>query len=191
MTQHIYIFDSPDGTGKTEIAKELSRRICVPYFKMNSEHQNWRDRTFKEALRFDQTYLSQFLKQTRYSAIIDRAFPAEWVYSKVFNRETDDRVLLAVDKEFADMNATIIIPLRRSYKNSRPDEVVPEDRLQEIHDMYLKFCEWTRCSTIQVFVDDFDNNLNEEINSIYRGLDLIESCRTLHNSQGDFVMEKQ
>ena len=66
MKQQIYIFDSPDGTGKTEIGKELSRRINIPYFKMTTEHENWRKGTFKEALRFDQTYIVEFLKQTRY-----------------------------------------------------------------------------------------------------------------------------
>jgi len=172
--QKIYIFDSPDGTGKTEIAKELSRRIQVPYFKMTTEHENWRKGTFIDALRFDQTYLAQFLKQTRHSAIIDRAFPAEWVYSRVFGRMTDHDVLNKVDADFAELGARIIMPLRRDYTNTRDDEVVPREKYQAIHNMYLQFSSWTKCSVVQLYVDDFENKLSDEIHQIYQGLDDVD-----------------
>ena len=185
MKQQIYIFDSPDGTGKTEIAKELSRKINVPYFKMTTEHENWRKGTFKEALRFDQTYIVEFLKQTRYSAIIDRAYPAEWVYSNVFGRGTDYEVLKRVDEQFALLKATIIIPLRKDYSNSREDEVVPHEKLQTIHNMYNEFCDWTMCSTLRIYVDTYGNNLKREIDAIYSGLDLIDA------GHKDIVMENK
>jgi len=166
MNQKIYIFDSPDGTGKTEIGKCLSSVYGIPYFKVTTEHDNWRKGTFIDALRFDQTYISQFLEQTGQSVIIDRAYPAEWVYSQVFGRKTDDAVLKRVDTTFARLGTTIVIPLRHSYKGSRVDEVIPEDKLQLIHDTYLKFAEWTACNTIQLYVDDFDNNLAKELKQI-------------------------
>lgn len=167
-TQKIYIFDSPDGTGKTEISKELSRRIGIPYFKMTTEHENWRNGTFKEALRFDQTYIAEFLRQTHHSVIIDRAYPAEWVYSKVFNRETDDVVLERVDRIFSDLGAFIVIPVRDDYSNSREDEVVPREKLQEIHDTYKMFAEWTKCHVIELNVDKLQNDLNAEMDSIFQ-----------------------
>lgn len=180
MRQRIYIFDSPDGTGKTEIAKGLSWRIDVPYFKMTTEHENWRKGTFKEALRFDQTYIAEFLRQTRYDAILDRAYPAEWVYSRVFKRDTDELVLHKVDKQFADLGTTIIIPLRQDYSSSRPDEVVPREKLRELHDAYLQFAQWTKCNVIKLYVDDFDNDLNKEIEAIYKGF--------VRNDQGQRVV---
>src|SRR3954464_5618431 len=87
------IFDSPDGTGKTNIAQALAKELRVPYFRMGSQHDNWRARKFKEALEFDQTYISEFLSQTKHSVIIDRAYPSEWVYSRVYGRETNEEVL--------------------------------------------------------------------------------------------------
>lgn len=170
FAQKVFIFDSPDGTGKTEIGKEMAKRAGIPYFKMTTEHENWRKGTFKEALRFDQTYIVEFLKQTRFSVVIDRAYPAEWVYSKVYKRKTDEEVLRKVDTEFAKLKATIIIPLRRDYTNSRPDEVVEKKYLPKLHDMYLEFVKWSKCDCIPLYVDDLQNDLNKEIAAIYRGL---------------------
>lgn len=161
--QKIIIFDSPDGTGKTEISRALSKELKIPYFRMGSQHDNWRKGRFKEALEFDQTYLVEFLKQTKYDVIIDRAYPSEWVYSFVYNRETNLKVLEQVDREFARLGAYIVIPLRRDYRNSRPDEVVKESELSMLHTRYLDFRKWTRCSTITMIVDDFNNDIDKQL----------------------------
>lgn len=161
--QQIVIFDSPDGTGKTEIARGLSKELKIPYFRMATQHHNWRTNRFKEALEFDQTYLAQFLKQTRTNVVIDRAYPAEWVYSQVFKRKTNMDVLRQVDDEFARLGAYIIIPLRHNYENSRKDEVVPESKLIALHEKYLEFREWTKCNTITMYVDAFENDLDKQL----------------------------
>ncbi len=161
--QKIVIFDSPDGTGKTEIARGLSQELKVPYFRMATQHDNWRKNKFKEALEFDQTYLAEFLRQTRTDVIIDRAYPAEWVYSQVFKRETNLEVLRKVDDAFASMGAHIVIPLRHNYEKNRKDEVVPQSKLIALHEKYLEFREWTRCSTIAIYVDSFGNNLERQL----------------------------
>lgn len=168
------MLDSPDGTGKTEIGRHLSKRLEIPYFKMTTEHENWRHRTFIDALRFDQTYISEFLKQTKHSAIIDRAYPAEWVYSRVFKRMTDDEVLKRVDSQFALMNAVIIIPMRKDYRNSREDEIIPKEKLQDIHDTYNLFCDWTQCRTMRIYVDTYENDLKREEWAFFTALDLFD-----------------
>ena len=84
----VIIFEGPDGVGKTEIARALEKEIRIsslfpdepwktpiPYFRMGSQHENWRKGRFKDALEFDQTYISEFLAQTKFSVIIDRAYP--------------------------------------------------------------------------------------------------------------------
>jgi thymidylate kinase len=168
--QQIIIFDSPDGTGKTNIAQSLSARLHIPYFKMNTEHQNWRAGKFKTALEFDQTYLLQFLKQTGHSVIIDRAYPAEWVYSKVFKRETNDDLLEEIDRGFAELRTNIVIPLRRDYSKNRADELVSNDKLPELHAEYQRFSRWSKCRSIQIHVDDFGNALHAETDFICRYL---------------------
>lgn len=170
MTQNVIIFDSPDGTGKTEIALALSKELNIPYFKMNTEHENWRKGKFKEALEFDQTYLAEFLLQTKHSAIIDRAYPAEWVYSQVYGRETNMSILEQVDAKFAKMGARIIIPVRRNYNEARSDELVENHMLPILHEKYIEFKKWTKCNTITIYVDAFYNNLEYEIPALKREL---------------------
>lgn len=161
--QKIIVFDGPDGCGKTNMGQGLSLDQKVPYFKMTTEAENWRKGTFMEALRFDQTYLAEFLKQTKTDVIIDRAYPSEFVYSRVFNRPTDMQVLRKVDEAFARMGAYIIIPVRHDYSKNRLDDLVPQDKLQEIHDTYMQFRKWSKCSTITIFVDDYGDDLKKEI----------------------------
>lgn len=164
--QEIIIFDGPDGCGKTNIGQALSKHIGVPYFKMNTEHENWRKGKFKEALQFDQTYLAEFLKQVGCSVIIDRAYPAEWVYSQVFQRETDMETLRKVDDTFAVLDARIIIPVRRDYSTNREDELVGKEMLPILHKKYMEFRDWSNCSTHVLLVDDYQDNLRLELDAI-------------------------
>jgi thymidylate kinase len=161
--QRIIIFDGPDGCGKTEMGKELSKRTGIPYFRMATQHENWRTGKFKEALEFDQTYIAEFLKQTCYSAIIDRAYPSEWVYSSVFKRETNPAVLRSVDGIFSELGADIIIPVKESYERNREDEVIPSDKYKAIHDKYIEFSKWTRCRAWVMNVDSLGCDIEREI----------------------------
>jgi thymidylate kinase len=172
--QRIFMLEGPDGCGKTQIAKELSRRYKIPYFRMDTQHQNWKvPGAFVNALRFDQTYSAAFLKQTGYSVVLDRGFPSEFCYSKVFKRKTDEVVLCDVDEAFAKLGTVVIIPMRSSYASVK-DEVVPLEKMQEIHTTYHDFCNWTACKTIRIYTDDFLNDLDLEIPEIKKGLRDVE-----------------
>lgn len=159
----IIIMEGPDGCGKTEIGKGLSKVLGIPYFKMTTEVQNWRKGKFKEALEFDQTYLLQFLKQTGHSAIIDRAYPSEWVYSQVYNRETNEDIMQMIDYGFSKLDTHIVIPWREDYSNNRHDDLVTNDKLQAIHDKYFEFMKWTGCDKIPINVDRYKNDLGREL----------------------------
>jgi thymidylate kinase len=169
--QRIIILDGPDGCGKTNIGQELSRYLGIPYFKVNSEIAHWRQGKFKEALEFDQTYISEFLLQTGYDVIVDRAYPSEYVYSKVFKRETNIEVLKKVDEAFAKMGAVIVIPVKHDYSKNRQDELVENSKLDEIHHEYERFARlFTQCSSLTLYVDDLKENLHEEMKVITQEL---------------------
>lgn len=172
--RRIIIFDSPDGTGKTNIAKELSRQIDVPYFKFNREHDYWRKGQFKTALEFDQPYLLQLLQQTNMSLIIDRAWPAEEVYSQVFGRETNLELIDDLDMGYSVLGAIVVVPLRSDYDENRKDELVPPEKLAELHRGYEEFCAETRCSTIRMFVDDFGDDVRVQVPLLVDAIGYIE-----------------
>lgn len=190
LEQKIVIFDSPDGTGKTNIAHALARELKVPYFRMDSQHDNWRKGRFKDALEFDQTYIASYLRQTNGNVIIDRAYPSEWVYSKVYKRETNENVLEQVDDEFARMGAYIIVPLRRDYTKARKDEVVKPEKLKPLHDKYLEFCQWTKCNTIQIYVDDFGDDLEKELPLLLKELKFDRIVNPALHFNSDVILQR-
>ena len=165
--QKVIIFDSPDGTGKTNIAQALSAKLNIPYFKYPAEHAFWKADLFATALEFDQKFMASYLYQTKSNLVWDRAYPSEWVYSQVFKRQTSFGTLRDIDNIYALLGAWIVVPLRTDYSNSREDDLVTNQQLAYLHDKYNEFCdEWTSCNTLRIYVDTFSNNLNSEITAL-------------------------
>ena len=164
--QQVIIFEGPDKVGKTEQAKELSRRLGIPYFKNADEHRYFLKDPgyFIHAVRYVDTYFTSFLEDTGTSIVLDRAWPSEWVYSRVFNRDTDMKVLEELDKRHSALGTTIVIPLRTSYVGIKDEYDSISKNLQLIHDTYVEFAKWTRCRVIMINVDD--ENLEREMNDI-------------------------
>jgi thymidylate kinase len=164
--------EGPDMGGKTQIAAELSRQLGVPVFKNSGDwFTDLREPSyFKNLLKYGATFLADFLCQTRANAIMDRNYASEWVYSKYFNRETDDVVLRKVDEKFAEAGGKIVICRRKSYNGIRDDlhDYVDADALKGIDALYEEFTQWTRCETVTIWVDD--ENLEREITEITRWL---------------------
>jgi thymidylate kinase len=166
-------FEGPDMTGKTQIAKELSRQLEIPYFKNSGEWSvQLKDSSyFKNLLVFGGTFLIDFINQVRPNVILDRHYPSEWVYSRAFNRETDEEVLRKIDEKFAEAGGRIIICRRKSYEGIKDDlhDHVDSQVLKKIDAIYEDFTKWTKCRTLTVWVDDED--LNREVNEIKSWLD--------------------
>lgn len=171
MKQRVIVMEGPDRCGKTNIGNALAANLDIPYFKMTTEYENWRKKDgFINALRFDQTYIGQFLKQTKHSCIIDRNYASEFVYSAVFKRDTDAKVLLEVDRLFASFGTTYVLCLRRDYSKAEEDELVPKEKLIELDQRYKEFAMWTLCRVVPIFVDDFNDRLSIQVPYIIREL---------------------
>jgi len=164
--QLIIIFDGPDGCGKTNIAQELSVRLGVPYYKNEAEHQYFRadPSYFIHAVRYVDTYFTGYLEKSGASVILDRAWPSEWIYSKVMGRDTDLTVLHDLDRRHAALGTLIITPYRSSYHTVRDEYVEITDRIGLIHDLYTDFSDWTACRNLRICVDSED--LDEQVRTI-------------------------
>lgn len=138
----------PDGVGKTTIARRMSEITGIPTFKCPSEKQIFREGG-RSSLAFDYT-LTHFLAQTGYRFISDRAYVCEWVYSIVFDRETDMDMLLKIDEAHANLG-TRILYLYSSVVPTHEDDLVPADRYYDVKDTYDTFLAWTDC-----VVDQYD-----------------------------------
>jgi len=170
--QQIIFFCGPDRCGKTQIAKELSKRIGAPYFKASSEHKTFLSRDATKNLFLDQLYhadprVLDLLKQTGHSVIFDRGFPCEWVYSNVFMRETDIPFLIHMDEEWAAAGAKIIFCYRNSYKGivDDLDPSINEYKLKRIDSLYRTYLNlMSKCQYLMLNVDD--ENLDREVSDI-------------------------
>ena len=155
----VILFDGSDKVGKTEMAKELSRRLNIPYFKNESEWNAFSNDPsyFKNALRYGDPYFYNFLKKTGTSTILDRSYPSEWVYSEVYGRQTDIEALNYIDSLAASIGVKIIIPYRTSYEGLHDDmHDIDSRQMQIISDTYADFIKWTRCETLHLCVDSED-----------------------------------
>lgn len=159
--QKVIIFDGPDRCGKTNMAHALASQLNIPYFKNDAEHYAFAEDTnyFKQATTYIDPYMASFLAQTNQSVIFDRAWPSEWCYSGIFNRETitDDKFLL-LDQLWAKIDTTIIIPYRNSYEGiSDPiHHNITSNVLQQLEQKYQQFHEWTTCRSLRLNVDAED-----------------------------------
>lgn len=159
MIQRVVIFDGPDGCAKTTMAKELSKRLDIPYFK-NSRQDMFFERDpgyFSRALKYGEPYFCDYLKQSGASIIIDRGFPAEFCYPHVLGRQTDENMLKIVDEMFAGINTKIVSPFRSDYSNVNDKFTsLTKQKLEAIHELYAQFCKWTKCDVLRFCVDDTD-----------------------------------
>lgn len=173
MAQQVIMLVGPDRCGKTEIAKELSKRTGISRFKASTEHDTYFNGLsgFLNQLLYADPRAFDLAKQIGFSMIMDRAYPCEKVYSKVFNRETDEKVLDIMDKRWASLGTKIIICYRSSYKGivDDLDSNIDETVLQKLSDEYLQFSLWTNCEVKLLNVDD--ENLDREVTEIMNWLE--------------------
>lgn len=170
--QQLVFFVGPDMCGKTEISRELSRRLNVPYFKATSEHTSFLSTRvstsdqFLNQLRFADPRVLDILRQTGHSVVFDRGFPCEYAYSRVFGRETDTVMLKHVDEAYAALGAVVVFCHRSSYAGTYDDldPTVGPELLNKLHVAYDDFARWTRCQLLRLNVDD--ENLDREVNEV-------------------------
>lgn len=137
----------PDRVGKTTLVGHLSRMTGIPSFKCPSEKQIFKQGG-RSSLAFDYT-LTHFLSQTGYRFISDRAYPCEWVYSRVFERETDDELLQRIDLAHANLG-TVILLIKSSTVPHEEDDLVSRDDYPRVVGMYEAFRNWTSCEVVTI-----------------------------------------
>lgn len=155
----VVIFEGCDKVGKSEMANELSRRLSIPYYKNKSEWDAFAKDPgyFVNALRYGDPYFYSFLRDTGTSVVLDRSYPSEWTYSKVYGRKTDDEALDYVDSLAASFGVKIVIPYRSSYSGMKDDvHEIDENYLQRLSDTYAVFAKWTKCDVLRFCIDSED-----------------------------------
>jgi hypothetical protein len=182
--QQVIFLEGPDNCGKSHIGRWISHLSKIPYVRFSNQHELWGKKEFKNSLEIVEPNLASFVKQTSCDFILDRSYASEFVYSKVFARETNEEVLDQVDKMFSELGTIFLILLRRDYSSHGNDIVIPDEKLLELHQKYLEFVQWTRCSCVIMYVDDFKNDL------LLQGKSLLAMIKEIRlNTQKKIVVE--
>jgi len=168
--QKIIFMEGPDNCGKSHIGRYLSHKMMIPYFRFSRQHDMWAKNQFKTALEFDQPVIAAMFDDMRLDALVDRSYASEFVYSSVFERETNMEVLQQLDERYSRLGAVFVILLRRDYSKNGGDIVVPDEKLVKLHDKYLEFVKWTKCSCVIMYVDDFGNDLLKQVPLLRRAI---------------------
>lgn len=141
------IVEGPDRVGKTTVVQHISKMAHIPAFKCPSEKEIFKNGG-AETLAFDLT-LTHFLKQTNYRFVSDRGYPSERVYSRVFNRESADKMLSEIDYQHMQLG-TKILYLYSSIEPTEKDDIVPDGMYHTIKREYDRFSTWTGCRVTAV-----------------------------------------
>ena len=148
----------PDGLGKTPLTAELCRLLEKPSFKFPFEKDIFKGSlSGGKSLLFD-LGLAHFLKQTGFSCIFDRGYPCEYVYSKVYGRETDLDMIYAIDQMHASLETTIIL-LVSTGPALKEDDLVESKMIPRLTDEYMLF---QRTSKARWLVFDVGTYINED-----------------------------
>lgn len=169
--QRLILFVGPDGTGKTNISKALSKDLGIPRFKHSLEwnaHDPTTDDYLLNLLKYGGPFLTDFLRQTGASGIFDRMYPCEYAYSTVFNRRTSLPVILYMHEQFSAMGAVIVKCFRQPYEDYS-DEIHKEfttaehlEALDENYENFFKTYPWTPVLRLDVT----DHNLDRQLGNI-------------------------
>jgi thymidylate kinase len=168
MSKHkIVIVSGPDRCGKSNIIEELSRRTGIPTFKAKAQREFFiGDRkNFLPFLRYGETTILDMVEQLGTSVIFDRLWPCEWVYSRCFDRESDDAVIAKLDERYAALNALIVVCHRSSYAGIEDDDdpSVKQATLEKLDALYHDFARQakTRCEFLNVDDEDLEREVTQ------------------------------
>lgn len=174
----IVILDGPDMTGKSEIGRELVQWVHstvhdkgrpAVYFKNDVERQMFgsSEEYFLGAIRYGLPHILSLLRQSDFGVVLDRSYPSEWVYSRAFNRPTDEDAIRLCDAQFAELGGHVVITRRKSYEGIVDDthpHLVNTEMLKKLDGLYEEFAAQCIAPCHTIFVDDED--LNREVEEI-------------------------
>ncbi len=154
-----------DRGGKTTIAKALAQRLNIPYFKAKRD-KYWWDPSVN--LNYYTEGITQFLEQSKSSAVLDRWHPCDFMYSKLFNRDISYPKIAEIDQRMSEMNALIVICYKResAYITDEEDaDFVNPKMYTKMTSLYRKYVnQYTVCNCMML--DTTNENLDKQINKI-------------------------
>lgn len=152
-----------DRTGKSNIAYELSKILLVPTYKSGREHSVFHDKDAQfNILKWGVYEVLRLVEVCDISVIFDRFFPCEFVYSKVYHRNSDDGLVREYDRWWDSLDGKIVFLDKP--KMDGKDELVNPDKYDEIRARYEDYKKITQCKHLTIDTSDYD--IYKQVNTI-------------------------
>jgi len=161
----IIILEGADNTGKTNIANEFIR-LNPEYvkFKGNREADIFKFSGCKELPYIQGEFFVDVISQLKVkNLIIDRFYPSEFVYSKVYNRYQDLGSIFKLENSMKKLGAVILYCYKTEYKTFE-DELVEFSQIERIKEVYDYFLSITNLPFL--VLDTTDEDLDREMKVI-------------------------
>jgi thymidylate kinase len=162
----IIIFEGTDHCGKTSIAKAFcERNPSFKYFKVKQEQlhiEKVDPEILKQSHLMQLNFFYEFARQIDFNVVMDRFFPSEFVYGKLF-RDIDETEIMKFDELFASIGTVIIIVEKADDKLE--DRLWTKAQLLAIKERYSKFVDESKCRVLYLNTDSED--LEWELNEIH------------------------
>lgn len=156
------IVEGPDRSGKTTIAKALAKELNHQYFRINKGKNYFTKKDFYQQALTESNLLLQLIQQTKQNLIIDRSIPSEFVFSKVFNRDTDLVSIIDQDRALAEEGVILLYCYKDYYKID--DDLVDMNRVEEIKKRYEDYLKISHMR--KIILNTTDENLLRQLSFI-------------------------
>jgi thymidylate kinase len=166
----IILFEGPDQSGKSTIAKALSTLIDIPYYKNSMERNQKRRGQTKLMTEFAVPYLFNFLEQVPSACIMDRNYPSEFCYGQVEERDIDLDQIRLLDDWFTEFFDSCIIVCYKTQYPDFHDETTPVHHLDALVQKYQEFVRWTHCPRV-LLLDTTSGDQEQQLKTILEFLD--------------------
>lgn len=164
----IIIVEGPDSVGKSTISKELAKILGAKRFRNRNDVKNFYAKT-PDITIAEMMYLVDFLGQTgEGTLVLDRFHPTEYVYSKVFGRERNEKAVEEMDTRLKSLNACIVYCYKNEYRKYE-DQFIEFEKIEELKAEYISYLtNVTKLPT--VWLNTASENLEHQILEILKGL---------------------
>lgn len=155
------IFESPDKTGKTTLARMVADYLNIPYLKLNNINVV-EDTEIKDGISISthsqlETVTQLHEKGVMKNVVLDRFHGSEYVYSYLFGRTYDISYITNVEERLSKYNDVILVRCLTSYSNLKKrwkdEKMLAMHYLDGVNNLYDAFYKNTKLPVIEVDTD--------------------------------------
>lgn len=155
------IFESPNKTGKTTLARMIADYLNITYLKLNNINVE-EDVRIKDGISISthsqlETVTQLHTKGVIKDVVLDRFHGSEYAYTNLFKRTYSISYIDSIEERLSKHNDVLIIRCRTSLPKLKQrwqeEKLIPTEKINEEVMYYDNFYKWTRLPVIEIDTD--------------------------------------